>query len=111
MPARRAAIGFEPRKSYSSQPSSPSALSASWTAATSTDITREYSPPVTGFDAEPACKVVTGGHMATPSDQTISRRDILQILAALGFTGAAADRLAAAAAPTVSSDTLRGAAS
>ena len=49
--------------------------------------------------------------MATPSDQTISRRAILQILAALGFTGAAADRLAAAAAPTVSPDTLRGAAS
>ena len=40
-----------------------------------------------------------------------TRRDILQILSALGFTGAAADRLAAAAAPTVSADALRGAAS
>jgi hypothetical protein len=49
--------------------------------------------------------------MATPSGQTISRRDIIQILAALGFTGAAADQLAAAAAPTVSPDSLRGAAS
>src|SRR5262245_40114884 len=111
MPASRAAIGFEPWKSYSSHPSSPSALSASWTAATSTDITTKYSPPVTRFDAEPACKVVTGGQMANSSErQAVSRRDILQILGALGFTGVAADRLAAVAAPTVSADALRGAA-
>jgi hypothetical protein len=50
--------------------------------------------------------------MATSSEhEAVSRRDILQILGALGFTGVAADRLAAAAAPTVSPDTLRGAAS
>jgi hypothetical protein len=42
---------------------------------------------------------------------SVSRRDVLQILAALGFSGAAADRLAAAAAPVVSPDMLRGAAS
>ena len=49
--------------------------------------------------------------MATSEHYAVSRRDILQILAALGFTGAAADRLATAAAPTVSPETLRGAAS
>lgn len=39
------------------------------------------------------------------------RRDILGILTALGFSGALADRLAAQAAPTVSADQLRSAAS
>jgi hypothetical protein len=47
---------------------------------------------------------------ASPDSPPVSRRSILQILAALGFTGAAADRLAAVAAPTVSADSLRGAA-
>lgn len=41
----------------------------------------------------------------------ISRRHILQILTALGFTGATADALAAGAAPTVSPAALQGAAS
>ena len=50
--------------------------------------------------------------MATSSEhEGVSRRAILQILGALGFTGVAADRLAAAAAPTVSPDGLRSAAS
>jgi hypothetical protein len=45
-----------------------------------------------------------------PVSQHVSRRHILQILAALGITGTAADQLAASAAPTVSSEALRGAA-
>ena len=40
----------------------------------------------------------------------VSRRHILQILTALGITGAAADQLAASAAPAVSQEALRGAA-
>jgi hypothetical protein len=48
---------------------------------------------------------------AASQTPAVTRRDILQILAALGFTGAAADRLAAASAPTVSPEMLRGAAS
>lgn len=43
--------------------------------------------------------------------QPVSRRHILQILTALGFTGATADALAAGAAPTVSPAALQGAAS
>jgi hypothetical protein len=48
---------------------------------------------------------------AAPNRLPVSRRDILQILAALGFSGVAADHLAAAAAPVVSPETLRSAAS
>ena len=40
----------------------------------------------------------------------IRRRDILQILAALGFSGPLAETLAAQAAPVVSADALKGAA-
>lgn len=40
----------------------------------------------------------------------VSRRDILQILAALGFSGALGDRLAAQAAPAVPAEVLRDAA-
>jgi hypothetical protein len=40
----------------------------------------------------------------------MNRRDILQILAALGFTGTAAAALAAEAAPVVSDESIRGAA-
>ena len=43
-----------------------------------------------------------------PVSQHVSRRHMLQILAALGITGAAADQLAASAAPTVSPEALRG---
>ena len=42
-PVRRAAIGFTPRKSYSSQPSRPSSRSAACTAAMSSDMRSEYS--------------------------------------------------------------------
>jgi hypothetical protein len=45
-----------------------------------------------------------------PLPQHVSRRHILQILTALGIAGAAAEQLAASAAPTVSPDALRGAA-
>jgi hypothetical protein len=48
---------------------------------------------------------------AAPDQQAVSRRHILHILAALGFTGAAAEALAAGAAPTVSPAALQGAAS
>src|SRR5690349_2561991 len=42
-PVRRAATGFTPRKSYSSQPSRPSSRSAACTAAMSSDMRSEYS--------------------------------------------------------------------
>jgi hypothetical protein len=45
-----------------------------------------------------------------PAPHHVSRRHILQILTALGFTGAAAEQLAASAAPTVTHAALRGAA-
>jgi hypothetical protein len=43
----------------------------------------------------------------TAPREHVSRRHILQILAALGISGAAADALAAEAAPTVAPATLR----
>jgi len=47
----------------------------------------------------------------TGPDQTIDRRAVLQILAALGFGGAAAADLAAQARPAVTAAALQGAAS
>jgi hypothetical protein len=49
--------------------------------------------------------------MNTGQDQMLDRRSVLQILAALGFAGAAAADLAAQARPAVSASTLREAAS
>ncbi len=48
--------------------------------------------------------------MGTDFDHGLDRRALLQILAALGFAGAAATDLAALAQPTVSAQTLREAA-
>lgn len=44
-------------------------------------------------------------------DSAVSRRHVLQILAALGVTGPLAAEVAAQSAPTVSDEALRGAAS
>jgi hypothetical protein len=64
------------------------------------------------FDAQPDGKVFQGRDM-TPcaSDQVgVSRRHILQILSALGFSGAVAESLAAQAAPVVSAGAIGSAA-
>jgi hypothetical protein len=47
---------------------------------------------------------------APPDGPALSRRHVLHILTALGFSGALAESLAAGAAPTVSPDALRAAA-
>jgi hypothetical protein len=47
---------------------------------------------------------------STPERETVSRRDVLQILTALGFAAPLAAELAAQSAPVVSEDALRSAA-